>query len=153
LLKQLLPRPVLVNSVVTTLKDLPENIVRFNGWPTFLKRNTLESSCNNGSIKKRTEEIFALLNKKVEWVADEPGFITARIIAMIINEAYFALGEGISTKNEMDIAMKLGTNYPYGPFEWAEKIGVKRIFALLNELSKENNRFQAAEWLTKETRI
>jgi 3-hydroxybutyryl-CoA dehydrogenase len=153
LLKQLLPRPVLVNSVVTTLKDLPENIVRFNGWPTFLKRNTLEPSCNNGSIKKRTEEIFALLNKKVEWVADEPGFITARIIAMIINEAYFALGEGISTKNEMDIAMKLGTNYPYGPFEWAEKIGVKRIFALLNELSKENNRFQAAEWLTKETRI
>jgi 3-hydroxybutyryl-CoA dehydrogenase len=153
LLKQLLPRPVLVNSVVTTLKDLPENFVRFNGWLTFLKRNTLESSCNNGSIKKRTEEIFALLNKKVEWVADEPGFITARIIAMIINEAYFALGEGISTKNEMDIAMKLGTNYPYGPFEWAEKIGVKRIFALLNELSKENNRFQAAEWLTKETRI
>lgn len=150
LLKQMQPRPVLVNSVITTLKDLPENFVRFNGWPAFLKRAIIESACNVDSIKKRAEEIFSLLNKKVEWVADEPGFITARIVAMIINEAYFALGEGVSSKNEMDIAMKLGTNYPYGPFEWAEKIGTKKIVALLNELSSRDGRFETAEWLKNE---
>jgi 3-hydroxybutyryl-CoA dehydrogenase len=153
LLKQIQPLPVLVNSVVTTLKDLPENFVRVNGWPTFLKRTIIESACTYNSIKKSIEEIFSLLNKKVEWVADEPGFITARIVAMIINEAYFASGEGVSSKNEIDVAMKLGTNYPYGPFEWAEKIGTKKIIALLNELSISNRRFKPAEWLQNEIRI
>ncbi len=47
-------------------------------------------------------------------------------MAMIINEAWHALAEEVSTKNEIDTAMKLGTNYPYGPFEWAEKIGLGR---------------------------
>lgn len=152
LLQKIMPRPVLVNSVVTPLKDLPESFVRFNGWPTFLKRTIIESAGNDQSLKKRTEEIFLLLNKKVEWVADEPGFITARIVTMIINEAYFALSEGVSSKNEIDVAMKLGVNYPYGPFEWAEKIGTKKIVALLNELSNTNNRFKPAKWLQNETR-
>lgn len=153
LLKKIQPRPVLVNSVVTPLKDLPESFVRFNGWPAFLKRTITEAACNDASIKKRAEEIFSLLNKKVEWVADEPGFISARIVAMIINEAYFALGEGVSSKNEIDVAMKLGTNYPYGPFEWAEKIGTKKVVALLNELSISNKRFEPAGSLQNEIRI
>ena len=42
---------------------------------------------------------------------------------MIINEAFLALQEGVSTKEEINTAMKLGTNYPLGPFEWVEKIG------------------------------
>ena len=45
---------------------------------------------------------------------------------MIINEAYFTWEAGTSTKEEIDIAMKLGTGYPYGPFEWGEKIGLSR---------------------------
>jgi 3-hydroxybutyryl-CoA dehydrogenase len=56
---------------------------------------------------------------------------------MIVNEAFIALKEGVSTKEEIDIAMKLGTNYPYGPFEWAEKIGTERIKNLLSKLSVE----------------
>lgn len=152
LLKQILPRPVLVNSVITTLKELPEGFIRFNGWPAFLKRSIVESACNSNTLRKKAEEIFSLFNKKVEWVADEPGFITSRIIAMIINEAYFALGEGVSSKNEINVAMKLGTNYPYGPFEWAEKIGIKKIAALLNELSRKSKRFEPAPWLQNETR-
>ncbi len=47
---------------------------------------------------------------------------------MIVNEAFFAFGEKISTIEEIDMAMKLGTNYPNGPFEWAEKIGIENIF-------------------------
>ena len=150
LLSKLLPMPVLINSVDTTLSELPQGFVRFNGWPTFLKRPKVEASCNNGSLKKRTEEIFSLLNKKVDWVADESGFITARVVAMVINEAYFAWGEGVSSKDEIDVAMKLGTNYPYGPFEWAEKIGVKKIIKLLNKLSSIHKRFEPAEHLLKE---
>ena len=69
------------------------------------------------------------------WTPDDYGFIAARIIAMIINEAYYALQENVSTKQQIDIAMKLGTNYPYGPFEWSEKIGIEKIYLLLKKLS------------------
>jgi 3-hydroxybutyryl-CoA dehydrogenase len=81
---------------------------------------------------------------------DEPGFITPRVISMIINEAYFALEEGVSTKEEINTAMKLGTAYPYGPFEWAERIGVRNILVLLNRLSKEKSQYKPAPLLVEE---
>ncbi len=149
-LKKISTGPVLVNSVTGTLKDLPSGFVRFNGWPTFLKRAVIESACMDSSLRKKTEVLFSIFNKKTEWVEDKPGFITSRIISMIINEAYFALEEGVSTKQEMDTAMKLGTNYPYGPFEWAEKIGKGKIVSLLNELCKKEFRFSPAPRLQNE---
>jgi 3-hydroxybutyryl-CoA dehydrogenase len=82
--------------------------------------------------------------------ADIEGFITPRIIAMIINEAYFAIGEDVSTKAQIDVAMKAGTNYPYGPFAWAEKIGKKRISDLLLSMYKTNARYQPAPALSAE---
>jgi 3-hydroxybutyryl-CoA dehydrogenase len=69
---------------------------------------------------------------------------------MIINEAYFALEEKISTKGEIDTAMKYGTNYPFGPFEWAEKIGLRRVAALLQRLQLESGRYVPSELLLKE---
>jgi 3-hydroxybutyryl-CoA dehydrogenase len=90
----------------------------------------------DGQHKQKTEEVFSLFNKKIEWLPDEIGFVTPRIISMIINEAFIALKEGVSSKEEIDTAMKLGTNYPYGPFEWAEKIGMERIDSLLVRLQK-----------------
>jgi 3-hydroxybutyryl-CoA dehydrogenase len=66
---------------------------------------------------------------------------------MIINEAYFALDDAVSSKAEIDIAMKLGTNYPWGPFEWAEKIGLNNIYLLLQKLSLTNKRYQPAPTL------
>jgi 3-hydroxybutyryl-CoA dehydrogenase len=76
--------------------------------------------------------------------------ITPRTIAMIINEAYFALEEEISSKEQIDIAMKLGTNYPYGPFEWAEKIGLKKIYNLLTQLYQTDKRYIPAPFMKKE---
>ena len=58
-----------------------------------------------------------------------------RTIAMIINEAYFALGEKLATATAIDLAMKNGVNYPLGPFEWGEKIGLHNIAQLLEELN------------------
>ena len=69
---------------------------------------------------------------------------------MIINEAFFALSESVSTKEEMDIAMKLGTNYPYGPFEWAWKIGLSNIITLLNKLSIQQSRYTPSGLLLEE---
>ncbi|HKB45756.1 MAG TPA: 3-hydroxyacyl-CoA dehydrogenase family protein [Chitinophagaceae bacterium] len=150
LLQQLQPKPILINAVIPALNQLPGDFIRFNGWNTFLKRPVIEAAGIDEKIKSKAEEIFSLFNKKAEWVTDVPGFISARVIAMIINEAWFALSEKVSTKEEIDIAMKLGTNYPYGPFEWSEKIGLKNVYELLFTLSKTSTRYEPAGLLKKE---
>ena len=144
------PAFIIVNSVHATLKDLPENFIRMNGWPTFLKRPVVEASSSNDDMKTKAEIIFKVFNKTTEWVPDVPGFISARVISMIINEAYFTLNEKVSSKSEIDTAMKLGTNYPYGPFEWSEKIGLKNVYELLTTLSKINSRYEPSALLKKE---
>jgi len=140
LLNELLPRLVIINSVEDTLSEISSSFVRINGWPTFLESSLIEASSLNESNKQKTEDVFSNFNKKIEWVEDVAGFITPRVVSMIINEAFMALKEGLSTREEINTAMKLGTNYPYGPFEWAEKIGVEEIKSLLEKLSHSNQR-------------
>ena len=144
-----LTKPVIINSVTVTLKELnaAATVLRINGWSSFLSRNNWEAA---GIMNETIVQILTALKKKCCMVADEPGFIAAKIIAMIINEAYFSLGEKVSSKAEIDIAMKLGTNYPYGPFEWAEIIGKKRIFSLLHKLSLADSRYLPAPFLQQE---
>jgi 3-hydroxybutyryl-CoA dehydrogenase len=139
-------KPILINAVCFTLKEINArgNIIRINGWNSFLSRDTWEVS---GSVNEPVQQVFAALGKQMIPVPDEPGFVTARVIAMIINEAYFALEDKISTKEEIDIAMKSGTNYPYGPFEWASLIGADKIFALLQKLSMRDKRYVPASLL------
>ena len=150
-LKSFLPKPVFVNSINKTISEISLPFIRINGWPGFLKRNIAEVVCTNDTGKKEAEKILTALNRKPEWVPDIKGFISSRVVSMIVNEAYFALEENVSTKNEIDIAMKLGTNYPYGPFEWAKKIGLKKIAGLLTELSLTEKRYQPANLLLKES--
>lgn len=150
LLKEFHPRPVIVNSVIKTLGEIDLSFIRINAWPTFLKRPVTEAAFNIEADKAAGEKIFEAIGRKAEWVPDIPGFLSPRVIAMIINEAYFALEEKVSTKEEIDTAMKLGTNYPFGPFEWAEKIGLKNIHELLNILSGKEKRYQPSALLIKE---
>jgi 3-hydroxybutyryl-CoA dehydrogenase len=145
-----LNKPVLINSVTKTLAQLttPTNVLRINGWQTFLQRPVWEIT---GIVT--TEIIKSLsssLQKKIITVPDEIGFATAKVVSMIINEAYFALQDEVSSKAEIDIAMKLGTNYPYGPFEWATKIGIKNIYTLLHTLSEQQKRYTPSSLLKKE---
>src|SRR5262249_12881695 len=78
---------------------------------------------------------FAALGKHVECVlADPPGLVLGRILCQLVNEASFALGEGIGSAPDIDTAMRLGFNWPRGPFEWAEEIGAARIVAALDAL-------------------
>ena len=140
-LETLLPKTVIINSVVDTLSLTNKSFVRINGWPTFLRSAAIEASALEQDRKSLTETIFSIFNRTLEWLPDQPGFVTPRVISMILNEAYISLQEGVSTKEEIDTAMKLGTNYPYGPFEWAEKIGIDNIKSLLERLSKHQPRY------------
>ena len=85
--------------------------------------------------------------KRLLLVEDEPGLVSARVLSMIINEAYFALGENVSTIPEIDLAMKLGTNYSLGPFEWQDRIGIENIYLLLKKLSETSKRYLIAPLL------
>ena len=128
------------------IKDQP--IILINGWPGFLEREILEAG-GRPEQKEIAEKLAGLLNRKLEWVKPVPGLVSARVISMIINEAYFTIGEEVTDETSVDTAMKLGTNYPYGPFEWAEKIGHTKINTLLKLLAEENARYQPAELLTR----
>jgi len=154
-LKKLQPASIIVNSVTTTLNELPENFIRINGWPGFLKRPIIEAACADIKNKEITESAFACFNKTTEWVPDIIGFISARIVSMIINEAYFALQDEVSGKGEIDTAMKLGTNYPYGPFEWCDKIGIKNVYELLNavQMDTKDDRYRICELLKNEALV
>lgn len=60
--------------------------------------------------------------------------VALRVISCIVNEAFLTLSEGVATAEDIDRAMKLGANYPKGPFEWADEIGVERILDTLDSL-------------------
>ncbi|WP_207632493.1 3-hydroxyacyl-CoA dehydrogenase family protein [Foetidibacter luteolus] len=140
--------PVFVHAPVITADSMPENFVRMNTWPGFWENNGLEIT-GSEKIKEAAGLTLQALGWPFTWVPNQPGMISGRIVAMIINEAYFALQEGVSTQAEIDTAMKYGTNYPYGPFEWAEKIGLKEIYALLTSMGVGNNRYTIAPALQK----
>lgn len=141
-------KPVFVNKVSETLSEsgYPANVGRINAWPGFLERSLWEAV---SSDENKNEKIFEALNRKVVFVKDEAGLVSGRVISMIVNEAFFTFGENISTVEEIDMAMKLGTNYPSGPFEWAEKIGIEKIYLLLQKLAEKEERYQPAPALKK----
>jgi len=142
--------PVFVNAVFNTSLELPSNAIRMNAWNSFLNRPIWEIAVADKTLLQPALMMLEKLGRKAIAVPDEPGFIAVRIIAMIINEAYFSLEEEISSKKEIDIAMKLGTNYPYGPFEWASLIGLNKIAKLLEILNLTEKRYAIAPALLLE---
>jgi len=149
-LKRLLPKPVLVNAVSYTTKKIGANFIRINAWPGLLQRPVTELAIPAAMSEAYIKVIFDQLQWKYVLAPDIPGMITARVLATIINEAYYTLGAQVSTREEIDIAMKLGTSYPYGPFEWSAKIGLQRIYELLTELSHVDKRYMPAALLVEE---
>ena len=147
-IKILQHKPVFINSVIECLSEsgLPQNVSRINAWPGFLSRQLWEVASNS---ENNIEPIFREFNRQAIVVKDEPGFVAARVISMIINEAFYAFEEKISNMEEIDRAMKLGTNYPWGPFEWAEKIGIQNIYLLLEKLALKEKRYKPSPALEK----
>jgi 3-hydroxybutyryl-CoA dehydrogenase len=77
-----------------------------------------------------------LHNGGIEIPADRPDLaeIAIRILSMIMNEAAYAVGEGVASVRDIDTAMKLGTNYPKGPLKWSDEIGLELVFNILKSL-------------------
>lgn len=138
-------KPIFVNDICGNLDLLPASkcLIRINAWPGFLRHPLLELAARDND-KAVAATLLADLHWPFRWVADIRGMVTPRVVAMIVNEACFALNQNISSPTEIDIALKLGTSYPKGPFEWAKQIGSHRIIQLLTTLSVEDERYTPA---------
>jgi 3-hydroxybutyryl-CoA dehydrogenase len=86
------------------------------------------------SAAAAAEQFFASLGKHTEWVGDAPGLVLGRIICQVINEAAFALGEGVGSAEDIDIGMTHGLNYPRGILAWADEIGLDHVLGVLDAL-------------------
>jgi len=81
-------------------------------------------------------EVGRRMGKEVVAIKEAPGFITSRINAMIGNEAFFMLQEGIASAEDIDKALKLGLNHPMGPFELVDLVGLDTRLHILEYLHK-----------------
>ncbi|MGW4866645.1 3-hydroxyacyl-CoA dehydrogenase [Streptomyces chartreusis] len=78
--------------------------------------------------------LFQALGKDVSVIGDVPGMIVARTVARIVDLAHDAVAKGVATVEDIDTAMRLGVNYPMGPFEWSRRLGRGWAYDLLDEL-------------------
>jgi 3-hydroxybutyryl-CoA dehydrogenase len=94
------------------------------------------SASQDTSAQTMSEAIglFQALGKDVSVIGDVPGMIVARTVARIVDLAHDAVAKGVATEEDIDTAMRLGVNYPLGPFEWSRRLGRTWACSLLDDL-------------------
>lgn len=112
-----------------------ENVVAAVAAAFYSPKKCFELYQKDNEYEEITFKVFKDLGYDLEIVNHVGiGFTYPRVISQIINEAYFSKEENLATQADIDKAMRFGVNYPLGPFEWCEKIGVEKIIMLLEEL-------------------
>ena len=132
----------------------PERIVGFATFYPFKDRKVIELAAGirtSESALQTAEQLFKSIGKETFRVKDTPGLTFPRILSLIINEAARSLEEGVATAEEIDVAMRLGVNYPQGPLRWADQIGLDEVLAVLEGLQREtgDDRYRPAPLLKK----
>jgi len=79
--------------------------------------------------------LFQAISKEVSLIDDIPGMAVMRTVAMLANEGYDAVNQGVCSEEAVDIAMQGGVNYPQGPLAWAQAIGLKNVLTVLDNLA------------------
>jgi 3-hydroxybutyryl-CoA dehydrogenase len=98
-----------------------------------------------------TEAFFAACGFAREWVGDSPGLVLGRIVCQLVNEAAFAIGEGVGSAEDVDAGLTLGLNHPRGAVEWGDRIGLPHALATIDGLWHElhDPRYRAAPLLRR----
>ena len=116
------------------------NLAKVNFLHGFFPDNLVEVSYPldvEPETKRAVEKFLRFLEIEPVEIEDIVGFVKPRILSMIINEAAFAVMENVSSAQEIDEAMRLGTNYPKGPLAWADEIGLSTVLVVLEALYAE----------------
>lgn len=134
--------PVIVSAVKVQLAEMTFYagarvaclLAGINALPSFLRRKEAEVSVYRKEEEPAITAFFESLHWPAHIVEDRVGMVAPRIVAMIINEAYYTMQEGTAAAADIDASMKLGTNYPMGPFQWCEEIGIGEVYETLDAL-------------------
>jgi 3-hydroxybutyryl-CoA dehydrogenase len=115
----------------------PENVLGMhfmNPVPLMRLVELIRGQATSGEAMRTARDLCAALGKTPIEAADYPGFIANRILMPMINEAIFAVMEGVGTPEAIDAVMKLGMSHPMGPLALADFIGLDICLAILNVL-------------------
>ena len=93
-----------------------------------------------GPVATAADGFFRMLGFHREWVGDAPGLVLGRIVAQLVNEAAFAVAEGVGSEADVDAGLKLGMNHPRGPSEWDREQALATLDGLWNERREERYR-------------
>jgi 3-hydroxybutyryl-CoA dehydrogenase len=134
------PQAVLCAEGSLAALDPGGNAVGFHLLPPVEGSRLVEltrTSTTSAVAAERAARLFATLGKHAEWVGDAPGLVLGRIVCQLVNEAAFALAEGVGGAEDIDAGMLLGLNHPHGPLHWADTIGLDHVLAVLDALADE----------------
>jgi 3-hydroxybutyryl-CoA dehydrogenase len=134
--------------------DAAGSAVGFHALPPLEESALVEltrSSQTTDASVARAQAFFRSLGKHVEWVGDAPGLVLGRIVSQLVNEAAFALMEGVGSVEGVDTALRFGFNHPRGPLEWADQIELDQLLSTLDALYDETHeeRYRAAPLLRR----
>jgi 3-hydroxybutyryl-CoA dehydrogenase len=121
----------LAEAIYSTGTKVKCRLFGINALPTFLPQAKWEVSLYRKFETPELNKLMEAFGIQYLPIEDRVGMVKPRIIFMIINEACYTLQEGTASIEDIDMGMKLGTNYPFGPFEWCDKIGVTSVFETL----------------------
>jgi 3-hydroxybutyryl-CoA dehydrogenase len=132
----------------------PERIVGFATFYPLKDRKLIEISAGlrtSGTALQQAQDYIKSLGKETVKVKDAAGLTFPRVLSLIINEAARSLEEGVAEAGEIDVAMRLGVNYPMGPLRWADQIGLDEVLAVLEGLQREtgDDRYRPAPLIKK----
>jgi len=121
-------------AAVTKRPDKVIGMHFFNPVPLMKLVEVIRGIATSDETYGRVKEISEKLGKVPVECNDSPGFVSNRVLMPMINEAVFALHEGVATREAIDEIMKLGMNHPMGPLTLADFIGLDVCLAILNVL-------------------
>ena len=153
--------PIFVQCVDASLSTLvqslhsPQRIVGFDGLFMHGVATLVAPPEMSAEARSTATSFVHALGCAPIWAADAPALVVPRVVAMLANEAAFAVGEGVADVETVDVAMRLGANHPVGPLERARTIGYDRIVAVLDHLHAEygEERYRVAPPLRRAARL
>ena len=105
-----------------------------NPVPVMRLVEIIRGLATSDEVYKVVEEVSIKMGKVPVWCKDVPGFVSNRVLQVMINEALWELYEGVAPAENIDNIMKLGMNHPMGPLALADLIGLDTVLAILNVL-------------------